>query len=103
MTGIGGAGMSYQQYGIDPALVERVKFKMKNPEVKERIKMLLQGVTKADLQNTAKVTRLIGLAAGIFGEKLSGNQTHQFLTFILAQKIDPNNTFHLIRLWSIFR
>ncbi|WNR46589.1 stage VI sporulation protein F [Paenibacillus roseipurpureus] len=95
--------MSYQQYGIDPALVERVKFKMKNPEVKERIKMLLQGVTKADLQNVAKVTRLVGLAAGILGEALSGSQTNQIVTFILAQKIDPNNTFHLIKLWTMFR
>ncbi|GGA08499.1 hypothetical protein GCM10008018_62660 [Paenibacillus marchantiophytorum] len=95
--------MSYQQYGIDPALVERVKFKMKNPEIKERIKMLLQGVTKADLQNHAKVTRLIGLAANILGEKLNGNQTTQVLEFIIAQKIDPSNTFHLIRLWAMFR
>ncbi|MGG1514710.1 stage VI sporulation protein F [Paenibacillus oryzisoli] len=95
--------MSYQQYGIDPALVERVKFKLKNPEIKERIKMLLQGVTKADLQNATKVTRLVGLAAGILGEKLSGMQTNQIVTFILAQKIDPANTFHLIKLWSMFR
>ncbi|KRF32003.1 stage VI sporulation protein F [Paenibacillus sp. Soil787] len=95
--------MSYQHYGIDPALVERVKFKMKNPEIKERMKMLLQGVTKADLQNHTKVTRLIGLAAGILGEKLTGSQTNQILEFILAQKIDPNNAFHLIKLWSMFR
>lgn len=93
----------YQYYGIDPALVERVKFKMKNPQVKERIKMLLQDVTKADLQNRAKVTRLIGLAAGIFGEKLTGSQTNQILEFILSQKIDPSNAFHLIKLWSMFR
>ena len=31
MTGIGGAGMSYQQYGIDPALVERVKVQVEKP------------------------------------------------------------------------
>ncbi|MBP1961215.1 stage VI sporulation protein F [Paenibacillus aceris] len=95
--------MSYQQYGIDPALIERVKFKLRNPEIKERIKMLLQGVTKADLQNRTKVTRLIGLATGILGEKLTGSQANQMLEFILAQKIDPSNTFHLIKLWSMFR
>ncbi|MBD0379361.1 stage VI sporulation protein F [Paenibacillus sedimenti] len=94
--------MSYQQYGIDPALVERVKFKLKNPETKERIKMLLQGVTKADLQNRSKVTRLLGLAAGIFGEKLAGNQANQIVDFVIAQKIDPSNAFHLLKLWAIF-
>lgn len=95
--------MSYQQYGIDPALIERVKFKLRNPEIKERIKMLLQGVTKADLQNRTKVMRLIGLAAGILGENLTGSQANQILEFILTQKIDPSNTFHLIKLWSMFR
>ncbi|MEW9697804.1 stage VI sporulation protein F [Paenibacillus sp. SI8] len=95
--------MSYQQYGIDPALVERVKFKLKNPEIKERIKMLLQGVTKADLQNRAKVNRLLGAAAGIFGEKLVGNQASQIVDFIIAQKIDPASTLHLIKLWAMFR
>ncbi|NOV03244.1 stage VI sporulation protein F [Paenibacillus planticolens] len=95
--------MSYQQYGIEPALIERVKFKLKNPEVKERITMLLQGVTKADLQNRTKVTRLIGLAAGILGEKLTGSQANQVLEFVLSQKIDPSNAFHLIRLWAMFR
>ncbi|MGV2788404.1 serine/threonine protein kinase, partial [Clostridium perfringens] len=23
--------------------------------------------------------------------------------FVLAQRIDPNNTFHLIKLWGMFR
>ncbi|MFD0697148.1 stage VI sporulation protein F [Paenibacillus sp. GCM10027628] len=95
--------MSYQQYGIDPALVERVKFKLNNPEIKERIQMLLQGITKADLQNRTQVMRLLGLAAGIFGEKLVGNQANQIVDFIIAQKIDPSNMFHLIKLWAMFR
>jgi hypothetical protein len=83
--------------------VERVKFKMNNPEVMERINMLLQGVTEADLQNRAKVTYLLGVAAGIFGEKLAGNQASQIVNFIIAQKIDPANTFHLIKLLVMFR
>ncbi|MEC0229270.1 stage VI sporulation protein F [Paenibacillus alba] len=95
--------MGYRQYGIDPALVERVKFKLKNPEIKERIKMLLEGVTKADLQNHTEVARLTQLATTIFGEELNGNQTAQILEFIVAQKIDPSKTFHLIRLWAMFR
>ncbi len=38
--------MGYQNFGLDPGLVERVKTKMKNPETKERVKMILNGVTK---------------------------------------------------------
>lgn len=95
--------MSYQLYGIDPALIERVKFKIRNPVIKERLIMLLQSVTRADLQNRMKVAQLIGIASGILGENLTNFQANQILEFILAQNIDPSNTFHLFKLWSMFR
>lgn len=95
--------MSYQQYGISPQLVERIKLKMKNPAVKERIKGLVQGLSKADLQNSAKVHQLVRTSAGILNEKLSPAQEQQIVKFVLAQRIDPNNTFHLIKLWGMFR
>lgn len=95
--------MSYQKYGIKPELVERVKFKMKNPVVKDRMKMLLDGVTKYDLQDRLRVRKLVRSAAVILQEKLSEVQEEQIIHFILMQKIDPNNTFHLLKLWSMFR
>ncbi|MBM7563495.1 stage VI sporulation protein F [Paenibacillus sacheonensis] len=95
--------MSYTKFGIRPELVERVKFKMKNPVVKDRIKMLLNGVTKYDLQDRAKVRKLVRTAAGVMQENLTDQQEEQLITFILAQKIDPNNTLHLIKLWAMFR
>lgn len=95
--------MGYQQYGIDPILVERVKFKLKDPELKERIKMLFMGVTKEELQDRAKVMRLLGAAADILGEKLAGNQANQMADFVMSMKIDPSNTFHLIKLWTMLR
>jgi hypothetical protein len=30
-------------------------------------------------------------------------QEEQIVAFVLAQKIDPNNTFHLLKLWGMFR
>lgn len=95
--------MSYQQYGIKPQLVERVKLKMKNPAVKERMRQLLAHVTKYDLQDRVKVRRLVKSASAILHEKLTDVQEEQIVSFILAQKIDPNNTFHLLKLWSMFR
>ena len=95
--------MSYQNYGISPQLVERVKRKMKNSAVKERIRELLNGVTKYDLQDRAKVKRLVKSGASIVSEKLTETQTEQLVTFVLAQKIDPKNTFHLLKLWGMFR
>ena len=95
--------MGYQQYGIRPELVERVKRKMKNPATKERMKALLNGVTKYDLQDRAKVRRLVRSAAAILNEPLSSDLEERIIAFVIAQRIDPNNTLHLLRLWSMFR
>lgn len=95
--------MSYQRYGISPQLVERVKLKMKNPAVKEKIRNLLGNVTKYDLQDRAKVRKLTRSSATILQEKLTETQEDQIINFILGQKIDPNNTLHLLKLWGMFR
>ena len=95
--------MSYQRYGISPQFVERIKLKMKNPIVKEKMRNLLGDVTKYDLQDRAKVRRLTRSSAAILQEKLSDVQEEQIINFVLAQKIDPNSTLHLIKLWGMFR
>ncbi|MHA6484578.1 stage VI sporulation protein F [Paenibacillus sp. strain BS8-2] len=95
--------MSYQNYGIRPQLVERVKLKLKNPVVKDKIRQLLGPVTKYDLQDRVKVRKLVKAAAVVLQEKLTDVQEEQIVAFILAQKIDPNNTFHLLKLWGMFR
>ncbi|WP_308634472.1 stage VI sporulation protein F [Paenibacillus silvisoli] len=95
--------MSYTKYGIKPELVERVKFKMKNPVAKDRIKMLMNGVTKYDLQDRMKVKKLIRTASGILQENLTEQQEEQLIAFVIGQKIDPSNTLHLIKLWAMFR
>lgn len=95
--------MSYQKYGIRPQLVERVKMKLKNPVVKDRIRLLLGNVTKYDLQDRIKVKKLVKSAAVILQEQLTDTQEEQIIAFIVGQKIDPNNTFHLLKLWGMFR
>ncbi|WP_165279880.1 stage VI sporulation protein F [Paenibacillus protaetiae] len=95
--------MSYQKYGIKPELVERVKFKLKNPVIKDRMRMLISNVTKYDLQDRVKVRKLVKSAALILHENLTELQEEQLVHFIVSLKIDPNNTFHLLKLWSMFR
>jgi Golgi nucleoside diphosphatase len=95
--------MSWQKYGIQPQLVERVKFKLKNPAVKDRIKALMDGVTKYDLQDRVKVRQLVKSACRILNEPMTGQQEEQIVDFIIAQKIDPQSTLHLIKLWAMFR
>jgi hypothetical protein len=95
--------VNYQKYGISSELVHRIKMKMKNPSTKERIKLLVDGLTKYDLQDRSKVRKLVGQAGRILHEPLTEQQTDNIISFVLAQKIDPSNTFHLIKLWSMFR
>lgn len=95
--------MSYQKYGIRPELVERVKLKMKNPVLKEKVKQQLTTVTKTDLRDRLKVRKLVKSVAKILNEPLTETQEEQIVAFVLAQKIDPNNTLHLLKLWAMFR
>ncbi|MEK5032724.1 stage VI sporulation protein F [Paenibacillus sp. FSL R7-0302] len=95
--------MGYQQYGISPQLVDRIKLKMKNSAVKERVKNMITGISKQELQDTAVVRKLVRNASAVMHEKLTNAQEEQIVKFVIAQKIDPNNTFHLIRLWGMFR
>ncbi|GIP48023.1 hypothetical protein D3C76_64350 [compost metagenome] len=94
---------SYHQYGISPQLVERVKLKMKNPAIKDRVKQVVDGLTRADLQDRVKVRRLVRTASSVLGERLSGAQEEQIVQFVIDQRIDPRNTLHLLRLWGMFR
>jgi hypothetical protein len=106
VTGLPDGGVrpvSYQNYGIRPQLVERIKYKMKNPVVKDRIRQLLGNVTKYDLQDRPKVRKLVKAAAVILQEQLTDTQEDQIVAFVMGQKIDPNNTFHLLKLWGMFR
>lgn len=95
--------VNYYQFGISPQLVERIKFKMKNPTVKDRVKSLVEGLTKVDLQDRAKVRRLVRAASSLLNERLTGAQEEQIVQFVLAQKIDPKNKLHLLKLWGMFR
>ncbi|WP_127584301.1 stage VI sporulation protein F [Paenibacillus koleovorans] len=95
--------MSYQKYGIERELVERIKTKLKNPQVKERVKSILDGVTKQELQDRTRVKLLTGQLAKAVNEPLTVKQTDQIVHFVVDMKIDPNNTFHLIKLWGMFR
>ncbi|BBH19659.1 hypothetical protein Back11_10040 [Paenibacillus baekrokdamisoli] len=95
--------MSYTKFGIKPEFVERVKYKMKNPVTKDRIKQVTNGLTKYDLQDRVKVKKLIRTSASILQENLTESSEDKLIQFVLAQRIDPNNTLHLIKLWAMFR
>jgi len=42
-------------------------------------------------------------AAAILNEPLTSDLEERIIAFVIAQRIDPNNTLHLLRLWSMFR
>jgi len=95
--------MGYLEYGIDRSLVERIKLKMKNKFLKEHVKTLLEGVTKEDLQNRREISRIINQLTHVLDEKPTERMVNNIIDFVIAQRINPHNTFHLIKLWGIFR
>ncbi|WP_240040910.1 stage VI sporulation protein F [Paenibacillus ginsengarvi] len=95
--------VTYQSYGIPRELVERIKLKLKDPDTKDRVKQLLDGVTKADLQDRVKVKSLLSKLTKALHEPVSDALANQIVQMVIDLKLDPNNTFHLIKLWGIFR
>ena len=95
--------MGYEKYGIPRSLVERAKAKMKNRQIKQKVTEALDGITKYDLQDPRKVRALMSKMEKITGIHPTETQKQAIVTFVIDQKIAPNNTFHLIRLWGMFR
>jgi hypothetical protein len=94
--------MGYQEYGISRALVERVKQKTRQPQARERLKETLGDLSKSDLQNPAKIRELLRTVSRELDEPVTALEAERIVKFVLDQKIDPRNTFHLIRLWGMF-
>ncbi|GAA3407030.1 hypothetical protein GCM10020370_36480 [Paenibacillus hodogayensis] len=95
--------MNYERYGIPRELVERIKKKLKHPDTKNQVKAILENVTKADLQDRAKVRALLGKMTKALHEPVSESLAKQIVQMVLDLKVDPGNTLHLIKLWKAFR
>lgn len=80
----------------------RVREKMKHPAVKERLKALTAGLTKQDLQDRATVRSLVRTVSRILKEPLTPDEENLLVDYVLAQRIDPRNKLHLLRLWAMF-
>ncbi len=87
---------------VDPALIRKIKLKMKQADKKEQVKALLQGLSRADLQNRTHVKSLMRMVSQILNEPISAAQLDSWSNWIVAQRINPNNKLHLLRLWSMF-
>jgi hypothetical protein len=55
------------------------------------------------LQDRAKVRRWVKQFARILNEPVNETLEDQLVNFIIAQKIDPNNMLHLLKLYTMFR
>lgn len=95
--------LNYVAYGISPELVQTVKQRLKDPVLREQVKNMLQGVTKQHLQDPAVVRQLIVSVSSVLGIVIGEQQTANITQFVIDQEIDPNNMFHLLKLWGMFR
>jgi hypothetical protein len=87
----------------DAALVRRVRSKLKQPAIRAKVKRLLTSVTRADLQNPTKVRLMLQQMCTILEEPLDSTERERVVRRIIAQRIDPSNTWQLLRLWSLLQ
>jgi hypothetical protein len=94
--------MNFQQYGISPQTVERIKKKLQDPEARKQVQHIFRQATKADLQNRAKVKSMFGSIAAALGVKIAPREMENIVSFVIAQKIDPRNLLHLLKALNMF-
>jgi hypothetical protein len=87
---------------LPDALRQKLRVALHKPGNKDKLVRLLRGVSKEDLQQPTKVYALVGKLAAALMVPLSTAEMQQLTTFFVSKRIDPNNPFHLIRLWAMF-
>jgi hypothetical protein len=95
--------VTLKQYGLNKQWIREVKSRCEDQIIMDQVKKLVDGVTKEDLQSEQFLTRKIKQIAPVIGVKISRQHADGVIRFIRDQKIDPDNTWHLIKLWNIFR
>lgn len=95
--------MAYRTYGLDSAWVERIKRKLADAGYRKRALAVLRGVGKADLQDEKKVVRLVKRLSRELDEPVPPGAEKRIVRFVLAQRIDPNDMWQLMKLWSMFQ
>jgi tRNA U38,U39,U40 pseudouridine synthase TruA len=98
-----GDAMRPEQYGLDQQWIREVKERFKDQRVTDQVKRLIDGVTKEDLQSRSFLTRKIRRIVPVLGMTITQKQAEGIIQFIIDQKLDPNNTWHLIKLWNMLR
>lgn len=68
-----------------------------------QLQKMLQGVTKEDLQSRHYVTSMVKKIIPVIGVMVTQKQARGVIQWILDEKIDPNNSWHLMKLWNTFR
>lgn len=95
--------LKLEAYGLEAEWISKVKQKLGQPEVMEKVTPVIQGLTQQDLQSRPVIVKKLKQLIPIVGIKLNRRQAEGLIRFIIDQKIDPNNTWHLIKLWNVFK
>ncbi|PDO11814.1 MAG: hypothetical protein BLM47_01030 [Candidatus Reconcilbacillus cellulovorans] len=95
--------MAYRPYGLDAVWVERIKRKLADAGYRKRVLTVLRGVGKADLQDEKKVARLVKRLSRELNEPVPPGAEKRIVRFVIEQRIDPNDMWQLMKLWSMFR
>lgn len=92
-----------ETYGLSADWISKVKSRIMEPAVMNQLQVILQGVTKDNLQSRCYVVSLIQKIIPIIGVQVSQKQARGVIQWILDEKIDPNNSWHLMKLWNTLR
>ncbi|WP_240666561.1 stage VI sporulation protein F [Longirhabdus pacifica] len=93
----------YKEYGVDEEIINKVKKKLKQPKMRGKIIGIFSSASKADLQSKVQLKKMVRQLSRTTGVTIGPKQSQNMVSFIMDQKIDPNNPLHLIKIISMFK
>ncbi|QSO46081.1 hypothetical protein [Alicyclobacillus mengziensis] len=86
---------------LDPRLLDTFRGRIANPLYWRRTYRILRGYNRYDLATPDGAGALVDEMSGALGVCLTPAQRAGAINWLVAQRIDPQNRWHQMRMWSV--
>lgn len=85
---------------LDPRLVDTFRGRIANPRYWRRTYAILHSYSRYDLATGEGASALVDQMCGALNVRLTPAQRTGAINWLVAQRIDPQNRWHQMRMWS---
>ncbi|QQE81018.1 hypothetical protein [Alicyclobacillus sp. SO9] len=86
---------------LDPRLLDTFRGRIANPMYWRRTYTILRGYSRYDLATPDGVGAMVDHLSGALNVRLTPAQRAHAVKWLVGQRIDPQNRWHQMRMWSM--